>query len=56
MKVKYEIEALKLRFYMPQTFLDDALNPSPMFYGFDTLIATDKENSFINTYSQRQPS
>ena len=27
-------EALKLYCYMPQTFIADATNPSPMFYGF----------------------
>ena len=29
-----EAEALKLCSYIPQNFLDDATNPSPMFYGF----------------------
>ena len=29
-----EAEALKLRCYIPQTYLDDATIPSPMFYGF----------------------
>ena len=29
-----EAEALKLCCYVPQTFLDDVTNPSPMFYGF----------------------
>ena len=30
-----EAEALKLYCYMPQTFLDDITNPSPMFYAFN---------------------
>ena len=29
-----EAEAVKLCCYMPQTFLDDATNPSRMFCGF----------------------
>ena len=29
-----EAEALKLCCYIPQTFLHDSTNPSPMFYGF----------------------
>ena len=29
-----EAEALKLYCYMPQTFIADTTNPSPMFYGF----------------------
>ena len=29
-----EAEALKLTCYMPQTFIADTTNPSPMFYGF----------------------
>ena len=29
-----EAEALKLCYYMPQTFIADATNPLPMFYGF----------------------
>ena len=29
-----EAETLKLRCSMPQTFIADATNPSPVFYGF----------------------
>ena len=29
-----EAEALKLCCYMPQTFPDNATNPSPMLFGF----------------------
>ena len=32
-----EAEALKLCCDIPQTFLDDATNPSPMLYGFYAL-------------------
>ena len=31
-----EAEVLKLYCYMPQIFIADATNPSPMFYGFYT--------------------
>ena len=51
-----DAEALKLCFYMPQTFLDDTTNPSPMFYGFYTLMTTGIRNSLTNTNSQKQPS